>query len=340
MRKRSTDALEGNVLLGATDGGAPFSGTSPGALAGDPTETERRPTKAARKEVSYANEIMDMMFVFGDGNVRSGTGETVPLVEAITRDYIISLLTDAAGQVHRSGGLRITVDHVLFQIRKDAPIYYSLKEFLQWKDIRNKNFTQDDMSGKEHKKGTKALMQCNWEMLTGLGSNDEEEKNLLEDDTSLKAALRSKNQKRLRQADEITKNMSKEEYMRYTEARKASFTYKKAKKFRDWLGPVASIIKFNDDVLEALGYLAWEMVGSLTQLALTVKKEMETHKLGYGHRRLKSSILNLNPTPNQHGEKMPLLPVHIREALRRMQPLSYSAVGFTAARVRGRERFL
>lgn len=53
---------------------------------------KRRPTKAARKEVSYANEIMDMMFVFGDGNVRSGTGETVPLVEAITRDYIISLV--------------------------------------------------------------------------------------------------------------------------------------------------------------------------------------------------------------------------------------------------------
>lgn len=28
----------------------------------------------------------------------------------------------------------------------------------------------------------------------------------------------------------MTKNMSKEEYMKYTEARKASFTYKKSKK--------------------------------------------------------------------------------------------------------------
>jgi hypothetical protein len=82
----------------------------------------------------------------------------------------------------------------------------------------------------------------------------------------------------------MTKNMSKEEYMKYTEARKASFTYKKAKKvphtgakcthdttrhdttrhdttrrthslgkhlqFRDWLGPSISALKLHDDVIE------------------------------------------------------------------------------------------
>lgn len=39
---------------------------------------------------------------------------------------------------------------------------------------------------------------------------------------------------RLRVADEITRTMSKDAYMYYSDCRQASFTYKKAKRFREW----------------------------------------------------------------------------------------------------------
>jgi transcription initiation protein SPT3 len=70
--------------------------------------------------------------------------------------------------------------------------------------------------------------------------------------------------------------MSKEEYMEYSECRQASFTFKKAKKFREWL----SLSKFvevrpNDDVIEILGFLAWEIVRIITETAVLVKETLE-----------------------------------------------------------------
>jgi len=69
--------------------------------------------------------------------------------------------------------------------------------------------------------------------------------------------------------------MSQEEYIDYSECRGASFTYKKGKKFREWLDCGSLEAKFNDDILEILGYLAWETVGIITQTALIVKRIME-----------------------------------------------------------------
>lgn len=54
----------------------------------------------------------------------------------------------------------------------------------------------------------------------------------------------------------MTKVMTKEQYMDYSECRQASFTYKKAKKFRDWVEA-----PMNDDIMEVLGFLAWEVRG-------------------------------------------------------------------------------
>lgn len=77
---------------------------------------------------------------------------------------------------------------------------------------------------------------------------------------------------RLRRADEMTREMSREEYIEYAECRQASFTFKKAKKFRDWLNPAQYIdFRLNDDVVELLGFLAWDMVRRLTEAALSIR---------------------------------------------------------------------
>jgi transcription initiation protein SPT3 len=73
--------------------------------------------------------------------------------------------------------------------------------------------------------------------------------------------------------------MTKEEYMEFAECRQASFTYKKSKKFREWLGPFSGVAgqsngtsKPSDDVLEILGFLLWEGLRRLTMTALRVQK--------------------------------------------------------------------
>lgn len=98
--------------------------------------------------------------------------------------------------------------------------------------------------------------------------------------------------RRLRQADLRTLSMTQAEYMEYSECRQASFTFKKGRKFREWLtggtarpgglnltslasGSARDLARFNDDTLEILGFLAYEMVQKLTEVSLTVKYESE-----------------------------------------------------------------
>lgn len=98
--------------------------------------------------------------------------------------------------------------------------------------------------------------------------------------------------RRLRHADLLTLSMSQTEYMEYSECRQASFTYKKARKFREWLvggtsrpgslalstlagGNARDLARLNDDTLEILGFLAYEIVQKLTEVSLAVKYDRE-----------------------------------------------------------------
>jgi transcription initiation protein SPT3 len=88
--------------------------------------------------------------------------------------------------------------------------------------------------------------------------------------------------------------MSQQEYMEYSECRQASFTYKKARKFREWLtggtsrpgtlalatmagGSGRELARLSDESLEILGFLAYELVQRVTEVGLAVKCEMDTH---------------------------------------------------------------
>lgn len=101
-------------------------------------------------------------------------------------------------------------------------------------------------------------------------------------------------------ADNLTKKMSVEEYMDYARSREASFTFHNTKKFNAWLelskkksqrkkkvdsgkesvdtdanDNLQSLeFKFDDNLTDILGHIAWETVGLLTQTALIVKRDM------------------------------------------------------------------
>ena len=79
---------------------------------------------------------------------------------------------------------------------------------------------------------------------------------------------------RLRKADERTKAMTKEEYVTWSEYRQASFTWRKGKRFREWAGfGIVTDSKPSDDIVDILGFLTFEMVQTLTEVALKVKEQ-------------------------------------------------------------------
>lgn len=120
--------------------------------------------------------------------------------------------------------------------------------------------------------------------------------------------------------------MTREEYIYYAECRQASFTFKKLKRFREWCDmqryarDLDSLRRFyenkaNSDVVDILGFFAFEIIRSLTDKALEVKEEWD--KAGV----LQTDQEQAKPTlfARLHVDQNPLLPVHIHEANRRLQ---------------------
>lgn len=100
---------------------------------------------------------------------------------------------------------------------------------------------------------------------------------------------------RLKDADDVTRAMTREEYVHYSECRQASFTYRKSKRFREWANMSSFVeVKPNDDIVDSLGFLTYEMVSKLTMTAIQIKrdlmeaagkKEDEPVGLGSSHKR-------------------------------------------------------
>ena len=127
---------------------------------------------------------------------------------------------------------------------------------------------------------------------------------------------------RLKTADERTKNMTKEEYVHYSECRQASFTFRKAKRFREWAGfLIYTDSKPNDDIVDILGFLTFEIVQTLTEEALQVKaeEEMNKNRTGEADAQSKKRKKETGLFGEQEEGRTPVGPKHIQEAFRRLQ---------------------
>ncbi|KAG0262405.1 Transcription initiation protein spt3 [Mortierella polycephala] len=190
-------------------------------------------------------------------------------------------------------------------------------------------------------KARRMRVKLSWELLNGfsdamIGNGEDDD----EDDDDEDAYLDS--MQRLRDADRITYAMTREEYEHYSECRQASFTYRKAKRFREWANMSSYIdMRPNDDIIDILGFLTFEMVTTLTETALKVKKEEDEkqrlyreavvaaknkHKIENGAGEHQNSEEDMDLDEDIPGlfslppsEQSPLQPRHIREAFRRLQ---------------------
>ncbi|KAL1408906.1 Transcription initiation protein spt3 [Vanrija albida] len=232
---------------------------------------------AGKPDYKYTNEISQMMFVFGE--VQDPLPETVRLVEDIVRGQIIEIVTRARLLTHLRSSRFLSAEDLIFLIRDDRGKVNRLRTYLSWKDVRKR--AKDDEEGgdvdvddadKNAVKGRKPIVKLSWELLTPFSdflralptqqnrAEDDED----EDEDELQAHQDS--MQRLRDADEVTKKMTKDEYVHYSDCRQASFTYRKARRFRDFINFSAYLdVRPNDDIIDILGFLAFEMVSAFIQ---------------------------------------------------------------------------
>ncbi|CCD22589.1 transcriptional regulator SPT3 NDAI_0A04320 [Naumovozyma dairenensis CBS 421] len=247
----------------------------------------------------YRVEIQQMMFVSGETN--DPPPETTSLIEDIVRGQVIEILLQANKTAHSRGSKSILPEDVIFLIRHDKAKVNRLRTYLSWKDLRKNAKDQDaaanataaagggvggaddddlkkvgdkdDKDGGNMMKVKKSQIKLPWEVQFMFNEqpleNNDDDQELDEDEREANFTTL----KRLKMADDRTRNMTREEYVHWSDCRQASFTFRKNKRFKDWSG-ISQLTegKPHDDVIDILGFLTFEIVCSLTEAASKIKK--------------------------------------------------------------------
>lgn len=292
--------------------------------------------------------------MYVSGETAEASAETTGMIEEIVRQQVIEMvnslglrsdqifLTDkhqlrqCTEQASRRGSRSISTDDLIFLIRHDIAKVSRLRTFLSWKDVRKNVKDSDDKGGDADlgtgdepggaaaapvvdtaKKNKKAKVGLPWEVPSlynqEVPERDDEED---EDEEEMNYATLQ----RLKKADERTKAMTKEEYVTWSEYRQASFTFRKGKRFKEWAGfGVITDSKPNDDIVDILGFLTFEIVQTLTEEALKIKEQedMGKDKSGGEKNGKKRKLQGLFDPPSEG--RTPVEPRHIQEAFRRLQ---------------------
>ncbi|KAK5704433.1 Transcription initiation protein spt3 [Elasticomyces elasticus] len=288
-----------------------------------------------------------LMMMFVSGETSDVSPETTSMIENIVQQQVMEMLKRATDLAGRRGVRTISTDDLIFLIRHDKAKVSRLRTFLSWKDVRKSAKDSDEKGGgggdaggvddfdlaandptlgqgpsvgTRNSKNKKAKVGLPWDVSSfyseQVPERDDEED---EEEEEMNAATLQ----RLKQADERTKGMNAEEYLHFSECRQASFTFRKGKRFREWAGfGVVTDSKPNDDIVDILGFLTYEIVTLLTEEALKVKAAEDALKRESGGDEEKRSRKRrrepgLFDPPEE--ARSPVGTGHIQEAYRRLQ---------------------
>ncbi|EER42550.1 histone acetyltransferase complex subunit Spt3 [Histoplasma capsulatum H143] len=258
------------------------------------------PPSSARSYQLPAEPTIICLMMFVSGETAEPSAETTTLIEEIVRQQVIEMLTDfklsrSTALAARRGVRSISTDDLIFLIRHDKAKVSRLKTFLSWKDVRKNVKDSDDKGGADaadfgagddplagagvagpsdvaaKPKNKRAKVGLPWDLnnLYSVQVPEREDEEDEEEEEQNYATLQ-----RLANADERTKNMTREEYVFWSDCRQASFTFRKAKRFREWAGfGIVTDFRPNDDIVDILGFLTFEIVQTLTEEALKVKEQ-------------------------------------------------------------------
>lgn len=296
-----------------------------------------------------------MMFVSGETGEPSA--ETTGIIEEMVRGQVVEMLLQCTQLAARRGSRSISTDDLIFLIRHDRAKVSRLRTYLSWKDVRKTAKDQDPQGGVgadpgdimdeaavvagpsgpsgQMMKQKKAKIGLPWEVGSFFGETvPEREDDEDEDEQEANQATLQ----RLKNADERTRGMTKDEYVHWSECRQASFTFRKGKRFREWAGfGIVTEAKPNDDIVDILGFLTFEIVQTLTEEALKVKEaedELQRRSMRNCKKRKREEFL----FHAQEG-RTPIEAKHVTEAFRRLQmpkPKSKAMRNFTGGIMKNR----
>ncbi|KAJ4303786.1 Transcription initiation protein spt3 [Kalmusia sp. IMI 367209] len=285
-----------------------------------------------------------MMFVSGE--TADPTPETTTLIESIVQDQVQHMLRECTILATRRGSKSIGTDDLFMLIRHDRAKISRLRHFLQWKDVRRSVKDSDDKGGDAGadvaagdadlvggvvgaggpqaggdagKKAKRAKVDLVWDVQSFFAENPP----LMDDvEDEEEEEMNYATLQRLKNADERTKHMTREEYVHWSDCRQASFTYRKGKRFKEWAGfGLITDSKPSDDIIDILGFLTFEIVQTLTEEALKVKDAEDQYKKSSGggaeQSRKRKRERGLFDPPEEARE--PVQPGHVQEAYRRLQ---------------------
>ncbi|KAK3207900.1 hypothetical protein GRF29_96g794029 [Pseudopithomyces chartarum] len=287
--------------------------------------------------------FIQMMFVSGETGDPSP--ETTTLIESIVQDQVQHMLRECTTLATRRGSKSIGTDDLFMLIRHDRAKISRLRHFLQWKDVRKSVKDSDDKGGDagadvaagdvegvegavgggpvvqgEGKKAKRAKVDLVWDVQSFFAENPP----LMDDvEDEEEEEMNFATLQRLKNADERTKNMTREEYVHWSDCRQASFTYRKGKRFKEWAGfGLITDSKPSDDIIDILGFLTFEIVQTLTEEALKVKDAEDLYKKTSGggaeaNRLKRKRERGLFDPPEEARESVQ--PGHVQEAYRRLQ---------------------
>ncbi|CAN6625758.1 protein Spt3p [Trichomonascus vanleenenianus] len=284
-----------------------------------------------KDKYKYKVEIQQMMFVSGETN--DPPTETTSLIEDIVRAQVVEILLQGTALALKRGARSVATEDLIFLIRHDKAKVNRLRTYLSWKDVRknardeggggvegaelleDSNIMSSEASKKMYKK---SKIRLPWELQFMFSEQPlEENEDENEDESELEANMATI--QRLKTADDRTRDMTKEEYVHWSECRQASFTFRKGKRFREWAGiQYLTDSKPHDDIVDILGFLTFEIVANLTEEALKIKEleeELESRNGKTNKKRKREHHLFDGPDEDQR----PILARHIQEAYRRLQ---------------------
>lgn len=224
----------------------------------------------------FVAEIQSMLHGFGDA--RTPLWETACLVENVVQEQMKSIINQATDVAAMRGAKSVGPEDIIFLMRKDRVKLHRLLKYLDLKDLRSNmtgilgEATLDPEVAGETPFPKKRSRVC-LDFLSSIDQTGE-----LTDTTNLPVDI-VKYERTVR-AERSSRALDEARYFEFVNARRASFvSVKSAPKFREWLrikpDDNSEAPKILNAAYDLLGYMAYETVAQLVDLALLVRQDKQ-----------------------------------------------------------------
>ncbi|XP_078040081.1 transcription initiation protein Spt3 [Augochlora pura] len=276
-------------------------------------------TQFVRNEpVNYTTEIRQMMHGFGDSS--EPLMESARIVEEVVLQQMRTIVRKAYEVSERRGipkkGANVCAEDLIFLLRKDKVKLQRLIKYLELKEYKSSlnkaldnDMPEDSLNTKNYENSKiKGPFHSFLNQIDNTGE-------LFEDASTVDKIKQQRNVR----AELMTRSMDEARYLKFSKARNTSFANKNRHKFSDWLS-AENDITISKQGYTILGYLAYETVAQIVDLALLVRQD-QNKIYGDAIDRLRLSYVNpYTYKPYYHGKvavTKPISPAEIIEALRR-----------------------